>query len=72
MDSGLVAIIAFISGIIGLWVFIAFLLWTKETASNSKKTKKLLFALLYLKIQEMKEKGIDVDIKEVYEKGESL
>jgi hypothetical protein len=72
MDSGLGIVIASLSAIIGLWIFISFILWAKETASNSKKTKKLLFALLYLKIQEMKAKGIDVDIKEVYEKGESL
>jgi hypothetical protein len=39
---------------------------------NIKKLKKLVFALLYLKQKEMKEKGVDIELKDLYEKGEDL
>jgi signal transduction histidine kinase len=53
-------------------VAILLVLWIYQMNQNIKKLKKLVFALLYLKQKEMKEKGVDIELKDLYEKGEDL
>jgi predicted PurR-regulated permease PerM len=53
-------------------VAILLVLWIYQMNQNIKKLKKLVFALLYLKQKEMKEKGVDIELKNLYEKGEDL
>jgi|LakMenE18May11ns_1017448.scaffolds.fasta_scaffold9405661_2 hypothetical protein len=62
----------FISAIVSFIVVILLVIWVYQMNHNIKKLKKLVFALLYLKQKEMKEKGIDIELKELYEKGEHL
>jgi len=62
----------FISAIVSFIVVILLVIWIYQMNYNVKKLKKLVFALLYLKQKEMKEKGIDIELKELYEKGEHL
>ena len=47
-------------------------LWLYQMNQNIKKLKKLVFALLYLKQKEMKQKGVDIELKDLYEKAEDL
>jgi predicted PurR-regulated permease PerM len=53
-------------------VAILLVFWIYQMNQNIKKLKKLVFALLYLKQKEMKEKGVDIEVKDLYEKGEEL
>ena len=53
-------------------VAILLVLWIYQMNQNIKKLKKLVFALLYLKQKEMKEKGVDIELEDLYEKGEDL
>jgi uncharacterized membrane protein len=62
----------FISAVVSFIVVILLVIWIYQMNQNVKKLKKLVFALLYLKQKEMKEKGIDIELKELYEKGEHL
>lgn len=64
-------ILVFIS-IITLVISICLIVWISNINSNTKKIKKLMFGMLYLKIKELKEKGEEIDIKAIYEKGEYL
>jgi hypothetical protein len=64
-------ILVFIS-IITLIISICLIVWISNINSNTKKIKKLIFGMLYLKIKELKEKGEEIDIKTIYEKGEYL
>ena len=40
--------------------------------SNTKKIKKILFGILYLNVKELKDKGEEINIQSIYEKGELL
>lgn len=62
----------FIPAIAIFIVAIVLVLWIYQMNQNIKKLSKLVFALLYLKQKEMKEKGVDIELKDLYEKGEGL
>lgn len=53
-------------------VAVLLVLWIYQMNQNINTLKKLVFALLYLKQKEMKEKGVDIELKDLYEKGEEL
>ena len=53
-------------------VAVLIVLWLYQMNQNIKKLKKLVFALLYLKQKEMKQKGVDIELKDLCEKGEEL
>jgi len=65
-------IAVFIPAITIFIVAVLIVLWLYQMNQNIKKLKKLVFALLYLKQKEMKQKGIDIDLKDLYEKGEEV
>jgi uncharacterized protein YoxC len=65
-------IAVFIPAITLFIVAILIVLWLYQMNQNIKKLKKLVFALLYLKQKEMKQKGVDIELKDLYEKGEEL
>jgi uncharacterized protein YoxC len=62
----------FIPAITIFIVAVLIVLWLYQMNQNIKKLKKLVFALLYLKQKEMKQKGVDIELKDLYEKGEEL
>ena len=65
-------IAVFIPAITIFIVAVLIVLWLYQMNQNIKKLKKLVFALLYLKQKEMKEPGVDIDLKDLYEKAEDL
>lgn len=65
-------IAVFIPAITIFIVAVLIVLWLYQMNQNIKKLKKLVFALLYLKQKEMKQKGVDIELKDLYEKGEEL
>ena len=65
-------IAVFIPAITIFIVAVLIVLWLYQMNQNIKKLKKLVFALLYLKQNEMKQKGVDIELKDLYEKGEEL
>ena len=65
-------IAVFIPAITIFIVAVLIVLWLYQMNQNIKKLKKIVFALLYLKQKEMKQKGVDIELKDLYEKGEEL
>jgi uncharacterized protein YoxC len=65
-------IAVFIPAIAIFIVAVLIVLWLYQMNQNIKKLKKLVFALLYLNQKEMKQKGVDIELKDLYEKGEEL
>jgi signal transduction histidine kinase len=65
-------IAVFIPAITIFIVAVLIVLWLYQMNQNIKKLKKLVFALLYLKQKEMKQKGVDIELKDLYERGEEL
>lgn len=65
-------IAVFIPAIAIFIVAVLIVLWLYQMNQNIKKLKKLVFALLYLKQKEMKQKGVDIELKDLCEKGEEL
>ena len=65
-------IAVFIPAITIFIVAVLIVLWLYQMNQNIKKLKKLVFALLYLKQKEMKQKGFDIELKDLYEKGEEV
>ena len=68
MYSGTLLIISLISLVIAILLII----WIYNINSNTKKLKKIMFGILYLKVKELKDKGEEINIQSIYEKGELL
>ena len=68
MDSDTLLIISLIS----LTISICLIVWIYNINSNTKKIKKILFGILYLKVKELKDKGEEISVQSIYEKGELL
>lgn len=68
MDSDTLLIISLIS----LTISICLIVWIYNINSNTKKIKKIMFGILYLKVKELKDKGEEISVQSIYEKGEQL
>lgn len=68
MDSDTLLIISLIS----LTISICLIVWIYNINSNTKKIKKIMFGILYLKVKELKDKGEEISVQSIYEKGELL
>jgi len=61
-----------IISLISLIIAILLIIWIYNINSNTKKLKKIMFGILYLKVKELKDKGEEINIQSIYEKGELL
>jgi hypothetical protein len=61
-----------IISLISLAIAILLIIWIYNINSNTKKLKKIMFGILYLKVKELKDKGEEINIQSIYEKGELL
>jgi hypothetical protein len=61
-----------IISLISLVIAILLIIWIYNINSNTKKLKKIMFGILYLKVKELKDKGEEINIQSIYEKGELL
>ena len=68
IDSDTLLIISLIS----LTISICLIVWIYNINKNTNKIKKIMFGILYLKVKELKEKGEEITLQSIYEKGESL
>ena len=68
MDNDILLIISLISLIISICLIV----WIYNINSNTKKIKKIIFGILYLKVKELKDKGEEISVQSIYEKGDFL
>ena len=61
-----------IISLISLLVVILLIVWIYNINNNTKKIKKIMFGILYLKVKELKDKGEEINIQSIYEKGDLL
>ena len=61
-----------IISLISLTISICLIFWLYNINRNTKKIKKIMFGILYLKVKELKDKGEEITLQSIYEKGESL